>query len=274
MINPQDYTTHLSFAKNLAHQAGIVMLKYFHEDIAVEMKEDVTPLTIADTTINKLVVEAVAKVFPDYGLISEEGNGGSIESEYQWICDPIDGTIPYTVHFPTSMFSLALYRNKQPILGVMYDPYLDRMYWALTDGPAYMNDKIIEVKRGTFQKGDVAGLISIVSNKISCANWGLVAAQLNDREIRTHEIHSIVYMASSVARGDMKGVFAGSAMLWDRAATNIILQSAGGIIADENGNPINPFKTPKYLLISNGDTLPEMVELAKRLVKTDGIISP
>lgn len=255
-----DHSQELSFAKNLAHEAGKVMLKYFYEDIEVEMKDNVTPLTIADTTINQMVIDAIKKNYPTHGMIGEEGNGGAENAEYIWICDPIDGTIPYTIKFPTSMFSLALYKNKKPILGVLYDPYTDKMYTALEGGPAYCNDKIINVKNGKLQKGDVVGIINMFG-KNRVIDYSDIVQKFNKDEIRTEEIHCLVYFAAAVADGRMKCAFTPGAHAWDRAASLIIARAAGGRVTDEKGDHADTFIDSQKLVFSNGDIHEEILRM-------------
>jgi fructose-1,6-bisphosphatase/inositol monophosphatase family enzyme len=95
-----------------------------------------------------------------------------------------------------------------------------------------------------------------------------LSKELNNRQIRTEEIHSICFFSSVIASGFLKSAFTPAAFIWDRAASSIIIEAAGGIMADENGNSFDPFTTPKYLLISNKDTLPEMVQLARDFIVT------
>lgn len=257
------HTDEFEFAKNLALEAGKVMLKYFYEDIDVEMKGNVTPLTIADTTINKLVIDSVKARFPDHAIIGEEGNGGAKNAQYEWIVDPIDGTIPYTIKFPTSMFSLALYKNKKPIFGILYDPYTNKMYHAFDGEAAFCNDKKISVKRGKFEKGDIVGLIHVVGIKEIETDYYHLTEILNRKLIRTEEIHCLVYFAAAVASGYMKCALMPGAYLWDRAASLIILKSAGAKITDEKGKDIDAYDSPKNLICSNGDVHNEVIELLR-----------
>ncbi|MFO0704123.1 MAG: inositol monophosphatase [Patescibacteria group bacterium] len=258
-----DHIKEFEFAKDLALQAGKIMLKYFYEDIDVEMKENVTPLTIADTTINKLVIDSVRAKFPEHAIIGEEGNGGAEKAKYEWIVDPIDGTIPYTIKFPTSMFSLALYYNKKPVFGILYDPYTKKMYHAIEGGEAYCNDKIISVKKGQFEKGDIVGLIHVLGIKNIETNHFHLTEILNRRQIRTEEIHCLVYFAAAVASGYMKCALVPGAYLWDRAASLIILKAAGAKVTDEKGRPVDAYDNPKNLVISNGDVHDEIISLLK-----------
>ncbi len=118
------------FATDLAYQAGEIIKTDFTLGMKKEWKENETPLTAADNKVNQLVVDAVNKNFPDYGLITEEGGSHHQNAEYVWICDPIDGTIPFSHGIPTCVFSIALVHEGEPILAVIYDPFMDRLFYA------------------------------------------------------------------------------------------------------------------------------------------------
>lgn len=257
-----------AFAKKLAFQAGEIITKYFNSDVGETIKSDSTPLTVADTEINTLVIQSISQSFPKHGIIAEEGSKGSGAEEYEWICDPIDGTIPFTIRLPLSVFSLALYHNKRPVFGILLDPYQNKLYYAFHGSEAYVNDTAIHVKQGKLAMGDVVGINTFIKKGSFYFDCTTISRALNLRQIRTEEIHSICYWSSLIASGKVKGAFLPSAFVWDRAASSIIVASAGGIMADEHGNAFDPFVAPKYLLVSNKDALPEMVQLAKEYLVT------
>ena len=90
---------YLDFAQNLAFQAGEIMLKHFHSNVAQRQKNDETIVTIADEQINDLVIKEVEKTFPEHSTLGEEASAKK-HSEFAWICDPINGTVPYAKGIP------------------------------------------------------------------------------------------------------------------------------------------------------------------------------
>ena len=84
-----------NFALDLAHQAGAIIKANFTLGMKKEWKADNTPLTQTDLTINQMVLDAVHKTFPGQGILAEEGNDYTPDQEYIWVCDPVDGTIPF-----------------------------------------------------------------------------------------------------------------------------------------------------------------------------------
>src|SRR3990167_6073867 len=132
------------FAINLAYKAGERMRKDFTLGMKKEWKKDKTPVTVTDTVINRMVIDAIEKEYPSHSILGEEENKMK-ESEYVWVCDPIDGTVPFAHGFPIFAFSLALVKNGAPILGVIYDPMLDRLVYAEKGKGAFLNSKPIKV---------------------------------------------------------------------------------------------------------------------------------
>ncbi|MET0779291.1 MAG: inositol monophosphatase, partial [Candidatus Saccharimonadales bacterium] len=135
----------LRFAKQLAYEAGKIMLHYFNaRDKGVTIKDDQSPVTLADTEINALVIERVKAQFPADGVLGEEACFGLGRSNL-WVVDPLDGTPPFARGVPLSTFCMALVQNGKPIVAVVYDPYMDRLFWACDGLGAYENDRKLDL---------------------------------------------------------------------------------------------------------------------------------
>lgn len=117
-------------ALDLAKRAGEIMRKNFTLWMKKDWKADRSPVTDADITINALVIEEIRKRWPDHSIIGEEQSDAIEGAEYAWVCDPVDGTIPFSNGVPLGTFVLALCRDGVPTLGVIYDPFMDRMFVA------------------------------------------------------------------------------------------------------------------------------------------------
>lgn len=133
------------FAINIAKKAGGIILENFKMGMKKEWKKDETPVTLTDRKINNMVSGAINKNFPDHSFILEEGGSTNKKSPYMWLCDPVDGTIPFSHGIPASVFVLALIKDGSPILGVIYDPFLDRMFFAEKGKGAFLNNKKMKV---------------------------------------------------------------------------------------------------------------------------------
>src|SRR3989344_6391631 len=135
---------YLTFAKNLALNAGNIMLKYFQVGLDSKVKSDNSIVSVADEEINQLVIDEVSKKFPDFSVFGEEGSVHK-KSNFVWVCDPLDGTVPFVKGLPVSVFSLALVEDGKPIVGVVYDPFTKRLYCGTLGGGATLNDSSIIV---------------------------------------------------------------------------------------------------------------------------------
>src|SRR4051812_43111403 len=79
---------------------------------------------------NALVLKTIKTRFPDHSILSEEGDDFSEEHDYVWICDPVDGTHNFSHGVPTATFALALVHKGEPMLCVILDPFLKRLFYA------------------------------------------------------------------------------------------------------------------------------------------------
>ena len=131
---------YLEFAKEIAYKAKEIMIKYFKCDNESRYKFDQTIVTKADTEINEYLIKKVKETFPNHSVDGEEDKFGN--SEYVWVCDPVDGTAMYARHIPVAVFSLALVINGIPKIGVVYDPFTDNLYFAEEGKGAYRKQRI------------------------------------------------------------------------------------------------------------------------------------
>ena len=258
------YDKYLEFAKGISYKAKDIMLKYFNSDNDSSYKLDNTIVTKADQEINHYLIEQVKKVFPNHSVDGEEEQMGS--SNYVWVCDPIDGTAMYARGIPTAVFSLALCIDGNPVLGVVYDPFNDNMYFACKGSGAFKNDKLINVS-------DID-----LSDKRSVAHYDMhpsfdyniydVIKELGKKSYFV-SIGSIIRASMCVAEGNFTlAIFPGTVHKnCDIAAVKIIVEEAGGIVTDLFGNEQRFDKNINGAIISNGFIHDEVVELMKKYLK-------
>lgn len=234
------YETELTFAQDLAHEAGKIMLRYFRaEDIGTEWKDDNTPLTIADTTINSLVIERVKAAFPSHGVIGEEESHDN-DGDFVWVVDPIDGTVPFSLGIPVSTFSLALVKKSdgQPVVGVAYDPQLDHLYSAEEGKGAYMNGVLLSTSKATdLKRSYVSVLGGTERGDPGHAQFkpGKCSDILRNQGAKYISLQSQVYAAAKVATGEFIGSVFGYGAPWDSAAVVLLVKEAGGVVTDLEG---------------------------------------
>jgi inositol-phosphate phosphatase/L-galactose 1-phosphate phosphatase/histidinol-phosphatase len=236
----------LKFAKEIAREAGVIMLKYFDGDQEVKMKLDNSPVTIADKLINSLVIKKLAVSFPNDGVIGEEESTAEYGMGRKWFCDPIDGTAAYIWNVPTAMFSLALVIDGKPVMGVAYDPFLNKMHTGMIGQKSYCNDKVISVSNLDLK----SGVFAIGSPK-SFTKTKYFQRMVDDK-IRLAYFSGAVYKTCLLAKGKFVGYIEYGLNPHDMAAVHVILEGAGGKITSLEGGELDYSKPFKGAMASNG----------------------
>lgn len=247
------------FAISLALRAGEIMLENFSLGMKKQWKDDNTPLTVTDTTVNDLVIKELSKNFPDHSLLGEEASRMQ-NSDYVWVCDPVDGTVPFSHGYPAFMFSLALTKFGESILGVLYDPVLKRMFFAEKNKGAFLNGNKIRVSESQSFKNAMVNLDTDV-RLIDLRN------KLIDRDTYTTTFYAATYGASLVACGEFIASVYEYDKPWDGAAVKIIVEEAGGKVTDVLGEEQRYDKPINGLVATNGFMHGELIKIIKLLLK-------
>ena len=253
---------YLEFAKNIALYAGKIMLDNYNNLDRLDYKEDKTVVTIVDKTINKYLIEKVKEKYPNHSVNGEEENY-NIDSDYVWVCDPIDGTGMYVNHIPVFVFSLALVYKGNPIVGVVYNPIEDKMYTATIGNGAYCNDKPIHVNNKDLGDLGYRANIEIFRNKL-IDEVSLIQELKSVSKISS--IGSVARSSIAVASGDFScDIFPGSSHgNCDIAASYLIVTEAGGKVTDLYGNIQRYDKDIKGAIISNGISHDKILKRVRR----------
>jgi fructose-1,6-bisphosphatase/inositol monophosphatase family enzyme len=219
------------FAVSLARRAGEIMRSNFTLGAKRMWKEDDSPLTATDEAINEMVIDAIRETYPDHAVIGEEESfGDTANAEWVWVCDPVDGTLPFSHGTPTFAFSLGLAHRGKPVLGVIYDPYLDRMVTAREGLGARLNGEPVRV-------GDFAGWRrTVVGLEMSAASTQTTRTVLRERGACSVSYWSFVYEAMLLAVGEFAGVVYASDCPWDCCAVDVIIREAGGTVSNIAGD--------------------------------------
>ncbi|MES2408973.1 MAG: inositol monophosphatase [Patescibacteria group bacterium] len=255
----QNYQKELEIAINVAREAGPIMLKYFDCEQEVEFKDERSFLTIADKLINTLVINKLRAAFPEDGVIGEEESTTGYGMGRKWICDPIDGTAGYVWGTPTAMFSLALIVDGVPVVGVTYDPFLNKIYAGIKGDKSYCNDEEIHVSEMPLENG----IVAINGNIRSMPEKSYYINVKSDKTIRLATFSGLVYKAMLVAKGKMVACI-GPVHLHDIAAAHVIVENAGGKVTAGDGSLLDYSKPfVGVIVVSNKIVHEQLVEYCK-----------
>lgn len=239
----------LATAMELSERAGEVMRRWQLGDKSVSFKHDMSLVTEADLEVNRIVIETVTKRFSHAVLGEEESCGGS--DGPLWVCDPVDGTIPFTLGAGVSTFSIAVVVDGQPQVAVCSDPWLNRTWSAVIGGGTYCNKQSVHVSKiGMLNEAYIGA--SGTANMFESKLWGeaVGALMLNSRKVMM--LGSTVAEAARVADGGLGGAVFVNDSVVDVAATALLVREAGGKVTDLWGNEQSYDRATRGCLFSNG----------------------
>jgi myo-inositol-1(or 4)-monophosphatase len=220
------------FAKILADASGVIIKNYFRTKVNIDAKSDNSPVTIADKKAEEIMRELIMKTFPDHGIIGEEFGMHNSEAEYQWILDPIDGTKSFISGAVTFGTLIALTKNGQPIIGVINQPILNE-YLIGDNKSSFINGITTQVRN-----------VNSLSEATLLTTDHLNIAMYQDREkfnallrrVKLYRNWGDCYGYYLLATGFADIMIDPIMNVWDTMALIPIINGAGGIITDYNGN--------------------------------------
>jgi myo-inositol-1(or 4)-monophosphatase len=254
-----------TFAESFAIIAGSIIKENFSLNMKKEWKSDNTPLTETDLKINRMLIEEVKLNFPDHRVRGEEESNLEGDSSYLWVCDPVDGTIPFSHGIPTSTFSLALVVDGKPTVGVVLDPFQNRLFSAVLGEGAYLNGEKIHVSKTSNLK-DAAGAYEMFKRAKYDFNE-LQRVLTVEKDSIIFRLCSIIYPSMLVAAGELGYTIFPHGTAHDAAAVKIIVEEAGGKVTSIFGEEQRYDMETNGFIASNGVLHDELVELVKQCVK-------
>lgn len=235
-----------------AVQAGAIQLKhFFNGEFKISNKEGINNLvTEADHAAEKAIIEVIQKDYPHHFILSEETGEIKTSSEYKWIIDPIDGTVNFSNGIPICCVSIGLEKDGKMILGAVYNPIMDEMFFAQTGFGASLNDKKIAVSNKT-QVINSCLVTGFPYTYLDAPNGPIqVFEKLIRKGIPVRRLGSAAIDLCWVAAGRFDGFYEHKLQAWDSAAGFLIVEEAGGKVTDFKGNPFSPYQP--HILATNG----------------------
>lgn len=219
----------------LAKKAGEAILKVYTSEFAVEEKEDKSPLTLADRTSHEIISAYLKKRHP-FPVLSEEGKdipyAERKQWEYFWLVDPLDGTKEFIKRNGEFTVNISLIHKNGPVLGVIYVPVSDVVYYAVNGEGAYKLEQHVSTRLPlpSNQNG-----VTVVGSRSHGSK------ELDDLVMGLRERHGTLNFLSAgsslkfclVAEGKAD-IYPrlGPTMEWDTAAGQVIVEEAGGQVVE------------------------------------------
>ncbi|CAG9863877.1 unnamed protein product [Phyllotreta striolata] len=254
----------------LTKEAG----KLINEKIKIRNKKreikssNIDLVTETDQAVEKLLIDGLSKEFTTHKFIGEEtvSSGGALEltDAPTWIIDPIDGTLNFVHSYPHSCVSIALFINKVPEIGIIFNPMLNQLFTARKGQGAFLNGEPIHVS----DTKELSEALLMLEGGTSQEPERMNAVCENVKNLLpvVHGLRSLGSAAlnmAMVAAGGSDAYFEFGIHIWDIAAGELIVREAGGVVIDPDGGDLKRFS--RRVLCASTQELAE--KLARKLVQ-------
>lgn len=228
----------LSNAVKAAREAGRIINRASNDVGALNIKSKSINdfVSEVDHAAEAAIIHILKDAYPDHGFLGEESGDTNKEAENIWIIDPLDGTTNFLHNFPQYCVSIALQQNGVLTQAVIYDPVRNDLFTATKGRGAFLNDKRIRVSnRAKLQQS----LIATGFPFRDFTHLDTYLDMLKDMIKKTTGIRrpgSAALDLAYVAAGYTDGFFEINLSPWDIAAGGLLIQEAGGMVGDFEGN--------------------------------------
>lgn len=253
------YDEYLAFALKLSKRAGREMLKRFNPlGCPAKSKKDQSAITVVDTFLNQLVIDAVHAKFPLHDILSEEGSSLGNSSDYVWVCDPLDGTRQFSMGTANFAFSIALTYRGKPIIGVIFEPYTKKLFHAVVGHGARLNGKLINVSKKNKLSDSLCFFTSSIRSTYNIL--GFIPILIAHAK-RVYNFACCTVESDLVASGLAEAVVYANNSAHDFAAVKVIVEEAGGKVTDLWGHEQRYDKPLKGVIVSNSHVHKQLISL-------------
>ncbi len=258
----------LDVSTKAALAAGEYLRRRIHRAGQIDYKGAINLVTDCDRYSQKIIISTLRRAFPDHGFLAEENLQILAGKEkYRWLIDPLDGTTNYAHGFPIFCVSIALEKDGEILVGVIYDPMREELFQAMKDHGARLNGRPIRVSTTSSLNHSLLATgfpydlrESPVNNLVHFENF-LFRAQAIRR------CGAAALDLAYVACGRFDGFWELKLNSWDIAAGLLLVIEAGGLVTDFRGEKLDLEK--REIVASNGLIHSSMIKILARGLKAE-----
>jgi myo-inositol-1(or 4)-monophosphatase len=225
------YTNMLEEMKQIIREAGQIMLQARNIENGVESKEGrANFVTKYDVEVQNFLYQKLSQLLPEADFLGEENlQRKTSDSEFCFIIDPIDGTTNFIFDYKHSAISVALMHHNEIELGIVFNPYLDEIFYAEKGKGSYINGKRLQIKNTSLGDGIFAFGSAPYNPELSKESFTL-AKKVFDHALDIRRTGSAALDICYVAANRFALYFEMILSPWDFSAASLILKEAGGVI--------------------------------------------
>jgi myo-inositol-1(or 4)-monophosphatase len=234
-------------------QAGQIAKDHFDQFTNLQEKDifgDV--VTDIDYKAEEIILSEINRVFPDHQIDSEESGNNGKTSDWLWMVDPLDGTNNFAIGLPIFSTSITLMYRSNPVLGVIYEPIVNRLYVTCKKEGSYCNDQRLQIKKKADLKKGTIGWIQghkVQNDKIAVG----LRQHLDLHFKRMMRLWAPTLQWCMLAKGDLDGIVLFNSEGDDLYSGILMVKEAGGIIIDFDGNTFEGMNSEPYLIACHPD---------------------
>ncbi|MBN2272753.1 MAG: inositol monophosphatase [Bacteroidales bacterium] len=221
-------------------------------------------VTEVDKGAEERIVKRLEKLLPEAGFITEEGTSTKKGVRYTWVIDPLDGTTNFIHGAPFVAVSIALLEDKEPVIGVIYEIFMDECFYAWKGSKAYLNGREINVS-ATAEVKD-----ALIATGFPYENFNRIDSFMQSLRYFFTNSHGVRRLGSAatdlayVACGRYDAFYEYNLNTWDIAAGVLILKQAGGKASDFKGG--SDFLFNREIVASNSNMYSDFLSQVGRFM--------
>jgi myo-inositol-1(or 4)-monophosphatase len=244
--------------------AGNIAKDRFDGNFKVIEKDQFGDLvTEVDELAEKEILSRIKKHFPDHQIRSEESGWSGVEGDWLWLVDPLDGTNNYALGLPVYGVAITLLYQQDPVLGVVYDSHLDKLYVAEHGKGATCSGNAIQVKAGSEIRKMSVGWIQ--GHGVQKHPVAMQLKQSLDHHFkRVFRLWAPSLLWCMVARGDLDGIILYNSEGDDLYAGLLMVKEAGGVVIDFEGRPFEGMNPEPYIIACHPDHKETFLEVVQQ----------
>jgi inositol-phosphate phosphatase/L-galactose 1-phosphate phosphatase/histidinol-phosphatase len=222
------------FADRLANTTDAMAMSYFRNPLDIESKADDSPVTQADRAIEEEMRRQITETFPTHGILGEEQESIRLEASHLWVIDPIDGTKSFLSGMPTFGTLIACMTDGSPDLGVVSIPPTSERWVGQRGKPTLLNGRACK----TSAKAQLADAILYTTSPDSFDAAGLAQFETLSKRAALRRFGGDCYGYGLLASGHVDLLFEMNLQPYDYMALIPVIEGAGGVITDWDGQPL------------------------------------
>lgn len=222
---------------NIAKNAGEKLKQWSSQGFHVNSKKSRTDLvTDVDYMMQDYLIKEISKSFDNSVFLAEESGYEHIPKEQSyWVIDPIDGTVNFSRGIPENCISIAYVENKEPVIGIIYAPFMNLFYFAQKGKGTFLNDEKVTPH---WCKNFEDAMLSLGNKR---GKTYLYFKALEEKVMRIRLFGTAALQIAYVSSGFLDAFISVGAHPWDVAAAHLMVKETGGKVINLNGEDADIF---------------------------------